>query len=72
MADPKIEKWLRWMDVIHDELQHLLVAEHWFWETQRLIKKSLHKPSAYYRYMGDAHTTLVKSSEASAVNSGRP
>lgn len=51
------------MRVIHDEVQQLLVAEHLFWETQRLIRrnKRLHKPSAYYRYMGDAHIALVLS-----------
>lgn len=51
------------MQVIHDEVQHLLVAEHLFWEAQKLIRrnKRLHKPSAYYRYMGDAHIALVLS-----------
>jgi len=61
MADPKIEKWLRWMRVIHDEVRELLVAEHIFWNMQKLIRsnKGLRKPSAYYKYMGDAHSVLV-------------
>jgi hypothetical protein len=49
------------MQVIHDEVQQLLVAEHIFWGTQKMIKhnKKLHKPSAYYQYMGDAHASMV-------------
>jgi len=49
------------MRVIHDEVQELLVAEHIFWDIQKLIRrnKGLRKPSAYYKYMGDAHSVLV-------------
>lgn len=51
------------MPIIGAEVQQLLVAEHLFWETQKLIRQNAHvqKPSAFYRYMGDAHIALVVS-----------
>jgi len=56
MADQKIEKWLSWGRVMHDDIQELLIAEHILWDIQKLVRrnKKLREPSAYYKYMAES------------------
>ena len=51
---PKLEKWLRWMEVIHKEVGGLLRDANMFWEVQDIIRANprIQKPSAFYRYLG--------------------
>ena len=51
---PKLEKWLRWMETIHDEILGLLRDTNMFWEVQDIIRANprIQKPSAFYRYLG--------------------
>ena len=51
---PKLKKWLRWMETIHDEILMLLRDTSMFWEVQDIIRANprIQKPSAFYRYLG--------------------
>ncbi len=51
---PKLKKWLRWMEVIHNEISGLLRDTSMFWEVQDIIRANppIQKPSAFYRYLG--------------------
>ncbi len=54
---PKLEKWLRWMGIIHNEILYLLRDANMFWEVQDIIRENLHiqKPSAFYRYLAKTY-----------------
>ena len=51
---PKLQKWLHWMETIHDEIQALLRDTSMFWEVQDIIRANprIQKPNAFYRYLG--------------------
>lgn len=51
--DPKLKKWLRWLEVIKGEVSELVIAKHTFHEVQQLIKDNplLHQPSSFYDYL---------------------
>ena len=49
----KLEKWLRWMETIHDEILVLVQDANIFWEVQDIIRENprIQKPSAFYSYL---------------------
>lgn len=51
---PKLKKWLRWMETIHDQILGLLRDTSVFWEVQEIIRTNprIQKPGAFYRYLG--------------------
>lgn len=53
----KLEKWLKWMKVIHDEIQLLLWEARMFWEVQDIIRNnpSIQVPNPFYRYLGRSY-----------------
>lgn len=59
--DPKLKKWLKWLKVIHDELQDLVMAKREFAEVQNLIKcnPKLHQPSSFYNYLARTYVSHV-------------
>lgn len=59
--DLRLKKWIRWLVVIHDDVQRLLVNQNIFWEVQEIIKnnKRLHKPSSFYQYLGDTYISYA-------------
>lgn len=59
--DPQLAKWLRWMPIIRSELRNLMVSKDVFWDTQRIIRrnKQLQKPSAFYRFLGEAYGSHI-------------
>ena len=52
--DSKLNKWLKWMEIIQGEIQMLLRDINMFWEVQDIIRENPHiqKPSAFYSYLG--------------------
>lgn len=52
--NPKLKKWLKWMQTIQSEIQMLLRDTNMFWEVQDIIRENprIQKPSAFYRYLG--------------------
>ena len=50
----RLQKWLRWMEVIRNEVDGLLRDTSMFWEVQDIIRANLRiqKPSTFYRYLG--------------------
>ncbi|MEO8418994.1 MAG: hypothetical protein ABI475_09740 [Methylophilaceae bacterium] len=59
--DPKLTKWLKWLKVIHDDIQDLVVAKREFSEVQGLIKNNpkLHQPSSFYHYLARTYVSHV-------------
>ena len=59
--DPKLEKWLKWLKVIHDGIQDIVVAKREFHEVQAIIKANpkLHKPSSFYDYLSRTYVSHV-------------
>ena len=51
---PKLQKWLRWMGTIHDEILGLVRDTNMFWEVQDIIRANprIQKPGAFNRYLG--------------------
>lgn len=49
----KLDKWLRWMKPIHDEILMLVQDAKVFWEVQDIIRENprIQKPSSFYRYL---------------------
>ena len=59
--DTKLTKWLKWMKVIHDDIQQLVMAKHEFSEIRELINNNskLHKPNSFYSYLSKTYATYV-------------
>lgn len=59
--DLKLKKWLKWLSVIHDDIQDLVVAKREFLEIQALIKANpkLHKPNSFYDYLARTYVSHV-------------
>jgi len=57
--DPRLAKWIRWLKVVHDEIQQLVMAKDTFWEVQEMIKanKKIQKPSSFYQYLGNTYVS---------------
>ena len=57
----KLEKWLKWMQVIHDEIQLLVWEAKMFWEVQDIIRQnpSIQKPSFFYYYLGRSYLSYA-------------
>ena len=51
---PKLQKWLHWMETIHNEISGLLRDENMFWEIQDIIRENprMQKPNVFYGYLG--------------------
>ena len=49
----KLEKWLRWMETIHNEIRALVQDANMFWEVQDIIRENprIQKPNAFYSYL---------------------
>jgi hypothetical protein len=60
-VDTHLKKWLGWLSAIHDDIEQLLVNQNIFWEVQEVIKnnKRIHKPSSFYKYLGNTYTAYV-------------
>jgi hypothetical protein len=59
--DHRLQKWIRWLDIIQVEITRLVVAKHIFWSVQEMIKqnKEIQKPSEFYRYLGDTYIAFA-------------
>lgn len=59
--DPKLEKWIRWLETIEKEVQALVMSKDIFWSVQDLIKANpaVHSPSIFYWYMGNTYVAYA-------------
>lgn len=59
--DTKLQKWLKWLKVIHDDIQDIVMAKREFAEVQNLIKNNpkLHQPSSFYQYLARTYVSHV-------------
>jgi hypothetical protein len=53
----RLIKWSKWLKVIHDDIQALLINRNIFWEVQNIIKhnKDIQKPNSFYQYLGNTY-----------------
>ncbi|MCY3739453.1 MAG: hypothetical protein OXH00_00380 [Candidatus Poribacteria bacterium] len=49
----KLEKWLGWMETIHNDIQVLVEDANMFWEVQDMIRENprIQQPNAFYSYL---------------------
>jgi hypothetical protein len=59
--DSKLKKWLRWLKVVHGDIQQLVIKRNIFWDVQEIIRTNaaLHKPSSFYSYLGDTYVAYI-------------
>lgn len=59
--DNRLKEWLRWIKVVHDDIQQMLIKRNIFWEVQDIIKTNseLRKPSSFYSYLGDTYVAYI-------------
>jgi hypothetical protein len=59
--DHRLSKWIRWLKVVHNDIQQLLVKRNIFWEVQDIIKNNteIQKPSSFYSYLGDTYIAYI-------------
>lgn len=59
--DKKLEKWIRWLKIIHDDVRLLLDNRNIFWGVQEIIKNNqkIQRPSSFYRYLGDTYASYI-------------
>lgn len=57
--DPKLNKWLHWLDVIKADVQDLVIAKRTFQEVQQLIRNNplLHQPSSFYDFIARTYVS---------------
>ena len=60
-VDPRLGKWIRWLDDIKIDVQKLLIYKHIFHELQGIISnnKDIQKPSVFYQYVADTYVAYV-------------
>jgi len=59
--DTKLKKWLRWLDIIKNEVQDLVMTKRTFHEIQQLIKDNpaLRQPNSFYEYLSRTYISHV-------------
>jgi hypothetical protein len=59
--DSKLKKWIGWFEILHSEIQDLVVAKHTFQEVQKMIENNhlLHQHSSFYDYFSRTYVSHV-------------
>ena len=59
--DPKLAKWIHWLEVIKGEVQELVIAKDMFQQVQKMIEDNplLHHPSVFYRHFSYTYVSHV-------------
>lgn len=59
--NPRLTKWLRWLEVLKNEIQDLVIAKHTFHEIQGMIRDNplLHRNSLFYDYLSRTYVSHV-------------
>jgi hypothetical protein len=59
--DPKLTKWLHWLEIVKGEVQDLVMAKHTFHEVQAMIRDNphLHQNSSFYDYLSRTYVSHV-------------
>ncbi|MDP3798839.1 MAG: hypothetical protein Q8R06_17120 [Polaromonas sp.] len=59
--DPRLQKWLRWLEVIKLQVQDLVMAKHTFHEVQAIIRDNpaLHQANSFYKYLTITYVSHV-------------
>jgi hypothetical protein len=59
--DPRLNKWLRWLEVLKGEIQELVVAKYTFHEIQGMIAANpkLQTGNSFYRYITSTYVSHV-------------
>src|SRR5215510_2486158 len=59
--DQKLNKWLRWLKVVENDIQQMLIHRNIFWEVQKIIRKNrnIQQPSSFYQYLGVTYVSYI-------------
>jgi hypothetical protein len=59
--DQKLQKWIKWLKLINEEITQLVIARDIFWSVQELIKKNkdIQKPSSFYEYFANTYIAFI-------------
>lgn len=59
--DARLEKWLRWLDVVKLQVQDLMLTKHTFHEVQRMIQQNpaLQTSNSFYKYLTITYVSHV-------------
>jgi hypothetical protein len=59
--DPRLEKWLRWLNVIKLQVRDLVMAKYTFHEIQKMIaaNPTIQKDNSFYRYLTNTYVSHV-------------
>ena len=57
--DPRLSKWLRWLEVIKSEIQDLVVSKYTFHEVQKMIAENptIQVGNSFYRYITSTYVS---------------
>ena len=57
--DPRLSKWLRWLEVIKAEIQDLVVSKYTFHEVQKMIAENpkIQVENLFYRYITSTYVS---------------
>lgn len=59
--DPRLEKWLRWLNIIKLQIRELVQAKYTFHEVQKMIaaNPAIQKDNSFYRYLTNTYVSHV-------------
>lgn len=59
--DLRLQKWIRWLEIIKIEIQELVIAKHTFHEVQRMIRENskLQVSNSFYSYFTSTYVSHV-------------
>lgn len=59
--DAKLKKWIKWLDIIHDDLQQIVIHKNIFLRVGEIVKSNntIQIPSAYYDFIGCSYTAFM-------------
>jgi hypothetical protein len=57
----KLQKWIKWLKLINEEITQLVIARNIFWSVQEMIKKNkdIQKPSSFYEYLAYTYIAFI-------------
>ncbi len=59
--DPRLDKWLRWLEIVKLQVQDLVMAKYTFHEVQKMIagNPKIQKENSFYRYLTNTYVSHV-------------
>jgi len=61
MMDRKLEKWIKWLSVIEDEISELTIGKHIYWQIWQILKanETTHKNLVLFHYLNNSYVSYA-------------